>query len=103
MRVPWEPCEHGNYGECPRVIWSECDHATGIQSYVFCPGGREPTRQELWAYAKSKGWIDYEAAWGYARYESMRLALNGRGDDLVALDKVDLFAAVDAALRTEDK
>ena len=45
------PCEHGRYDY----------HATS-QSPWECDGGREPTRQELLAFAKSKGWIDYKAA-----------------------------------------
>ena len=58
-----------------------------------------------WFTPDGKGWvpvdgadpsaIDYEAAWGYARHEDDG---GSRHDEHVCLDKVDVFATVDAAI-----
>ena len=42
-------CEHGKAGHCGAVIGSTTNEATGVITHEFCPGGREPTRDELLA------------------------------------------------------
>ena len=37
------------------------------QGHFDCVSSRGPTRQELWAYAKSKGWVDEEALLAFFR------------------------------------
>ncbi len=82
-RVLRESCDHGRYER----------HAVNIN--VSCPGGAYADGN-LKTEAEWREDIDYEAAWGYLRNESARPI---DSDELVWIDKIDMMAAFDAALR----
>jgi len=87
------PCKHGNYGDCPKVIDRQ-QRTPGIITNVFCPGGREPTRDETIGYVKAQGWVDYQS--GRTVLSAQQAVHPDRCQGLAD-------AIVDAALGIEDK